>query len=246
MDVSPAAPAQCTPRLQNDGVPETAPTHRVAVESTPKRVFATALDWPGWSRAGKSEDFALEALLTSAPRYARLVSGAGVAFARDAPAEVVLRVPGSAYTDFGVPGAEFDFDLNPLPAAEVKRTLALLVAAWEALDAAVAAAPAELRKGPRGGGRDRDKVAAHVLEAEAAYAGPIGFKLVPPAIEDEVGIATHRAAVLEALTAVASRPAPIPGAKPKRWTFRYATRRIAWHALDHAWEIEDRSSPEPV
>jgi hypothetical protein len=26
----------------------------------------------------------------------------------------------------------------------------------------------------------------------------------------------------------------------KRWPSRYAARRIAWHALDHAWEIEDR------
>ena len=33
---------------------------------------------------------------------------------------------------------------------------------------------------------------------------------------------------------------PIAG---KRWPLRYAARRIAWHALDHAWEIEDRSDP---
>jgi len=29
--------------------------------------------------------------------------------------------------------------------------------------------------------------------------------------------------------------------KDKGWLPRYAARRIAWHALDHAWEIEDRS-----
>ena len=27
----------------------------------------------------------------------------------------------------------------------------------------------------------------------------------------------------------------------RRWPARYAAHRIAWHALDHAWEIEDRS-----
>jgi hypothetical protein len=27
----------------------------------------------------------------------------------------------------------------------------------------------------------------------------------------------------------------------RRWTTRYAAHRIAWHALDHAWEIEDRT-----
>jgi hypothetical protein len=29
----------------------------------------------------------------------------------------------------------------------------------------------------------------------------------------------------------------------KRWPARYAIRRSAWHALDHAWEIEDRAGP---
>ena len=29
----------------------------------------------------------------------------------------------------------------------------------------------------------------------------------------------------------------------RRWTPRYAARRMAWHALDHAWEIEDRTEP---
>jgi hypothetical protein len=33
---------------------------------------------------------------------------------------------------------------------------------------------------------------------------------------------------------------PIAG---RRWPPRYAARRIAWHVLDHAWEIEDRSEP---
>jgi hypothetical protein len=27
----------------------------------------------------------------------------------------------------------------------------------------------------------------------------------------------------------------------KRWPPRYVARRMAWHLLDHAWEIEDRS-----
>jgi hypothetical protein len=33
---------------------------------------------------------------------------------------------------------------------------------------------------------------------------------------------------------------PIAG---RKWPPRYAARRVAWHALDHAWEIEDRSEP---
>ena len=29
----------------------------------------------------------------------------------------------------------------------------------------------------------------------------------------------------------------------RKWPPRYAAARIAWHALDHAWEIEDRTEP---
>jgi hypothetical protein len=38
----------------------------------------------------------------------------------------------------------------------------------------------------------------------------------------------------------ASDGSPIAG---RRWPPRYAARRIAWHALDHTWEIEDRTEP---
>ena len=38
----------------------------VAIEATPKRTFAFAVDWPGWCRAGKDEALALEALVAYA------------------------------------------------------------------------------------------------------------------------------------------------------------------------------------
>ena len=37
-------------------------TIRVTVEATPKKAFASAVDWPGWSRSGKTEELALTAL----------------------------------------------------------------------------------------------------------------------------------------------------------------------------------------
>ena len=44
-------------------------------------------------------------------------------------------------------------------------------------------------------------------------------------------------------------PAPASDGWPladRKWPPRYAARRIAWHALDHAWEMEDRTDrPEP-
>jgi hypothetical protein len=42
---------------------------------------------------------------------------------------------------------------------------------------------------------------------------------------------------------VLGRPSDGSPLADRKWTARYAARRIAWHALDHAWEIEDRSEP---
>jgi hypothetical protein len=41
--------------------------------------------------------------------------------------------------------------------------------------------------------------------------------------------------ILLALPADGARPVP------KGWLPRYAARRIAWHVLDHAWEMQDRT-----
>ena len=53
---------------------------RVAVflEVTPKQTFASALDWPGWRRAGRDEDAALAALAAYSGRYAPVAGQAGV------------------------------------------------------------------------------------------------------------------------------------------------------------------------
>jgi hypothetical protein len=115
----------------------------------------------------------------------------------------------------------------------------LVTAAWTTFDRVAAGAPAELRKGPRGGGRDRDKMVAHVLEADDAYAREIGLRLKPAVAGDRDSIEAVRLAVLGVIGAP-SDGSPIAG---RRWTARYAAMRIAWHALDHAWEMEDRTDP---
>jgi hypothetical protein len=205
----------------------------VYLERGQQRVFACAVDWPGWCRAGKTEELALEALAAAGPRYARVASAAGLPFASE-QLEVVERVPGSANTDFGVPGEILERDRAPLDGKEAERLASLVAAAWMELDRAAAASAAELRKGPRGGGRDRDKIVDHVLGAEVAYARKIGLKIRQPARDDRHAIQAAREALLAGLRDVKREPGP------KDWPLRYAARRIAWHALDHAWEIEDR------
>ncbi len=215
---------------------------RVTIEHTPKKTFATAADWPGWSRSGKAEELALGALAAYAPRYAVVAQAEHRRFAAEigvADLEVVERNAGSAGTEFGVPSRPTDEDARPLDADAAERLAGLVAASWALFDRTAAAAPEELRKGPRGGGRNTSKVVAHVLEADGAYANQIGVKGHAPEPGDRRAIEAMRASVLEVIRA-ARDGSPLAG---RRWPARYAAHRIAWHALDHAWEIEDRSAP---
>ena len=213
----------------------------VAIETGSKRSFAAALDWPGWCRAGKDEDSALAALAAYAARYAAVAKKARIAFdPRSAAAfRVVEHLAGTATTDFGAPDSVAKRDTRPLAAPEGTRIAALVNAAWAIFDQVIASAPAELRKGPRGGGRDRDQIADHVLGAEGAYLRKLGLRLTPPARDDHRGIDEFRAAIADVL----GKPSNGKALVERGWPQRYAARRIAWHALDHAWEIQDRSAP---
>ncbi|HYU56835.1 MAG TPA: DinB family protein [Actinomycetota bacterium] len=216
------------------------------MEIAPKRTFAAALDWPGWCRPGVDSDAALAALFENGPRYGRAVASARLGFRppRDPSAlRVVQRVKGNATTDFGAPGVEARSDRRPLDDAERRRSERLLRACWRALDqAAEGAAGRELRKGPRGGGRSLAGIVRHVVEAEEGYLNALGWK--PPkagrgAFAERM--ADVRGAVLEGLAASArGEIAPRGPRGGVRWRPRYFVRRVAWHALDHAWEIEDR------
>jgi hypothetical protein len=217
---------------------------RVCLETGRRLSFASALDWPGWSRSGRGEDAALEALRAYVPRYAPVARAAGVELPDPAMIEIVERFAGSATTDLGVPEAIAEVEREPVTASEVERLVHLLEACWELFDQVVAGAPASLRKGPRGGGRDRDASVDHVVGAEVEmYARKLALRLPRPALEDLAARAAARTAVADALRGAAlSGPQPVG---PRGWPPRYAIRRIAWHVLDHAWEIEDKRDPAP-
>ena len=150
--------------------------------------------------------------------------------------EVVERLPGDATTEFGAPGAIAKAESKRLTKKEAGRLSALVAASWTVLDRVVEKAPASLRKGPRGGGRDRDAIVEHVLGAETAYARKLGLRLQQPAAGDAAAVREHRNAL------VAGLRAGTKGVTERGWPARYAARRMAWHVLDHAWEIEDRST----
>ena len=215
---------------------------RVYLEVGAKRVFACSLDWPGWCRSGKTEDAALEELARYVERYSPVASAAGVPFApgTEPRFDVVERVAGNATTDFGAPGVVPQVDSEPMTTAEARRQAALVAAAWTVLDEVATGAPETLRKGPRGGGRDRDPMLEHVLGAETSYARTLGVKHRQPARKETAAIKALRGELIEVLQAARAGVA----LTPKGWPPRYAARRIAWHVLDHAWEIDDKSDRE--
>jgi hypothetical protein len=195
---------------------------RVYIETGKKRVFASAADWPGWARSGNDEASALASLAAYAPRYARVAKLARVEFPKDATEfEVVERSHGDASTDFGVPHTPAKDEEKRMTPQQVERMVALTAAAWKYFDQVAGKAPKTLRKGPRGGGRDTDKIVEHVLGSEPEYAKRIGVRMKPG----------DRGVLLESF----KNPN-----RTEKWPVRYTVRRTAWHALDHAWEIEDR------
>jgi hypothetical protein len=216
-------------------------TIRIGQEVGAKKTFVWVIDWPGWCRAGKDPALARAVTLGYRPRYAAVAEAAGLVLPEpdDDEPEAAESVEGGSGTDFGVPSAITTLDRRATTAAEAKRLAALVEAAWTVFDRVAAGAPAELRKGPRGGGRDRDKMIGHVIEADHAYAREIGVRLTAGSLEDRAAVEAERAAMLEVLRR-SSDGSPLAD---RKWTQRYAARRIAWHALDHAWEMEDRAEP---
>ena len=221
----------------------------VYLESVPRKAFAGAIDWPGWCRGARDEEAALAALASYVPRYATAIGGAakGLPAAADpSDLEVVGRLKGNAGTEFGVPSLPAPGDEEALAMPEAERLAAILEACWSAFDAAAkAAAGVELRKGPRGGGRDLPKIVLHVDEADGAYLRELGGRLARDGAADAgKESARLRKAMLEAFVARVRGESPPPGRRTRPyWPPRYFIRRAAWHLLDHAWEIEDRSLP---
>src|SRR5262245_20546256 len=190
----------------------------VILEVGDKRTFASAVDWPGWARAAKGEDAALEALLGYADRYEAVLGESVPGFRPPSTPRglhLAERLTGDATTDFGAPGIVAATDDRAVTSRDLTRLARILGACWAALDdAAAAAADLALRTGPRGGGRDLPKILAHVRDAEGGYCRKLGG--TPPAGgDDEAG---SRAAFLDALAARARGEVPDVGPRGgSRW-----------------------------
>jgi len=212
--------------------------NRVVIESGQKKVFASAIDWPGWSRSAKSEDEALETLARYGERYRKIAEGAEENGLPATPGDfnVVERLEGSGVTDFGVPDRVASCEGQPMTEAECERQLKLLRACWSEFGDVALKVSAELRKGPRGGGRDRDKIIDHVVQADRSYSRRIGVRAPPFDSFDGNAVRAHHDAVFATIPLLRSgEPVQLNG-----WPVRYFIRRAAWHVMDHAWEMEDK------
>ena len=204
-----------------------------------KRVVACAFDWPGWDRSARSGQDVLAVLAAYRPRYARIAEAAGYGdeFAATGALEVVEQVEGIGMTDYyGVSGRAATPEVSPMTDTEFTRKIALLRASWRTFDDVAARVSAELRKGPRGGGRDKGQIIRHVYGAEIhEFAPKVGVKVPLETRDDHDELHAYRSAFIHGIQEhhVRSEPA-------RSWPLQFLIRRCAWHMLDHAWELEDR------
>jgi hypothetical protein len=217
---------------------------RVMLEIGPrgKKVVAVAPDWPGLERGAANGAAALERLRAYVPRYAPVAKLAGMepAFtalsASDAVSEVIEQYPGTGSTDFW--GISFGFssiDQQAMPDEALRRELALMRASWAFFDEVRARVSAEMQRGPRGGGRDRDRIVRHTLAAELDWSRKLGVLTPLEVMLTEAGLRAHRDAFCSAIQALHAQNKPA-----RTWPLRYLIRHTAFHALDHAWEMEDK------
>ena len=209
---------------------------RILIETAPKKTFASALDWPGCSRSGKTESDAIDSLLAYADRYRVVTDLAGLTFPNSFDADIVDRLPGDMTTEFGVPSLIHSIERESVDESEIDRQSAILSASWKFFGNVRGVVSAELQKGPRGGGRDRDRIVDHVIQADRTYARHIDVKSPTFDSFDEVAVDVHHQAVLSAIPELRDG---LPSSE-KGWPVRYAIRRMAWHILDHAWEMQDK------
>jgi hypothetical protein len=213
---------------------------RVTLEIGPKgkKAAAVAPDWPGLERGAKTGEAAIERLLSYVPRYAKVTKLAGMeaAFATLTGVDVIEQYAGTGSTDFwGISYAFSSIDQQAMSGEVLDRELRLMRACWAFFDEVRWRVSAEMQRGPRGGGRDRDRIVRHTFAAEQDWAKKLGVSTPWEAMLTEEGLKAHRQAYCDAIHALHSQ-----GEMARTWPLRYLIRHTAYHTLDHAWEMEDK------
>ena len=216
---------------------------RTVIQRGPKdkRAVAFSIDWPGWSRGAKSAELALATLESYRERYRTVADLAGLGSEFDAagPLDIVEDMVGTGSTDFwGISFSPSATEHGPMTEAELERGISLLRACWTFFDGVAARVSAEMRKGPRGGGRDRDRIVRHTIRTESEdFAKKVGLRIPEEAALTPDGLREHRDAYVAAMRAY--NAGEVSG-RMRSWTLPFLIRHSAFHTLDHAWEMEDK------
>jgi hypothetical protein len=216
---------------------------RTVIERGPKgkRSVAFAVDWPGWSRGARSAEPALETLESYRERYRPVAGLAGMAreFDTAGSLEIVEDRVGTGSTDFwGISFSPCATEQGPMGEAELERGITLLRACWAFFDEVAARVSPQMRKGPRGGGRDRDQIIRHTIRTESEdFAKQVGLRIPEGAALDRDGLRQHREAYVAAMRAYNAGEVK---RRMRSWTLAFLIRHSAYHTLDHAWEMQDK------
>ena len=123
--------------------------------------------------------------------------------------------------------------------AALERGITLLRACWGYFDGVAARVSPEMRKGPRGGGRDRDLIVRHTIRTESElFAKKVGLRIPEEAALSPEGLLQHRKDYVAAMRAYNAGEVE---RRMRSWTLPYLIRHSAFHTLDHAWEMEDKN-----
>lgn len=221
---------------------------RTVLERGPKgkKAVAFAVDWPGWSRGAKTPETALEVLESYRARYRPIAVAAGMADEFDAAGslKVVEDRVGPGSTDFwGISFAPSGFEHEPMADTDIDRKIALLRASWGFFDAVAAGVSAEMRKGPRGGGRDRDRIIRHTIRCESEeFAKRLGLRIPECGALTPKGLRDYRESYVAAMRAYNVGE----GKRMRSWNLPFLIRHSAFHTMDHAWEMEDKNLSAPT
>jgi hypothetical protein len=216
---------------------------RTVIDRGPKgkRAVAFSLDWPGWSRGAKTAEAALDTLESYRERYLPVAELAGMACEFDAagPLKVVEDKIGAPSTDFwSISFSPSAAEQEPMSEATLERGITLLRACWAFFDGVAARVSSEMRKGPRGGGRDRDQIIRHAIRTESEdFAKQVGLRIPEGAALTPDGLRQHRESYVAAMRAYNAGEIE---RRMRSWNLPFLIRHSAFHALDHAWEMEDK------
>ena len=215
---------------------------RTVVERGPKgrKVVAFAVDWPGWSRGAKTPGRALALREADRERYRPVAVAARSAdeFDTAGPLDVVEDRVGAGSTDFwGISFTPSGLEHEPMEDTEIDRKIGLLRACWGYFDAVASRVSADMRKGPRGGGRDRDGIMRHTIRVESEdFAKRLGLRVPEGGALTPKGLRDYRETYVATMRAYNAGE----GKRMRSWNLPFLIRHSAFHVMDHAWEMEDK------